>query len=93
MLRDALAELIRLVAFKNEAIIHAIFVDDLLDSKNKVSSGGFSKRIYRSDPLKQRDQKVIIDWLEYGWFIYLHPGYKRLAGFLCALLSILLICL
>lgn len=32
MLRDAQAELIRLVAFKNEAIVHAIFVDDLLTS-------------------------------------------------------------
>ena len=32
MLRDAQAELIRLVAFKSEAIVHAIFVDDLLTS-------------------------------------------------------------
>ena len=52
MLRDASAELIRLVAFKNEAIVHAIFVDDLQTSQLKVKSGGFSKGIYRSDPKK-----------------------------------------
>jgi hypothetical protein len=54
MLRDASASLIRLYAFKNEAIIHAIFVDDLLTSYNNVINLKAPKKIYRSDPAKQK---------------------------------------